>query len=196
MLIQLKIENIALIEIIEINFEKGLNIITGDSGSGKSLILDSLNVLFGGTNIPLKHLIRPGKDFCVIEAVFSSSSQINNWLIKSFRELGLNLQYGNLRNSSIQTNCFGTSLISDLVDQDGFKRIGSAQFRKKGAFLQHGEIQTNPSRDLWLKLFKEEAPPKINLKLTNDEIVQHLRNSFQENKSNINFKNIAIDNKK
>jgi DNA repair protein RecN (Recombination protein N) len=81
MLIQLKIENLALIEIIEINFEKGLNIITGDSGSGKSLILDSLDALFGGTNIPLKHLIRPGKDFCVIEAIFSSSSQINNWLI-------------------------------------------------------------------------------------------------------------------
>ena len=80
MLIQLKLENIALIEIIEINFEKGLNIITGDSGSGKSLILDSLNVLFGGTNIPLKHLIRPGKDNCIIEAKFSSSFQINNWL--------------------------------------------------------------------------------------------------------------------
>ena len=79
MLIKLKIENIALIEIIEINFEKGLNIITGDSGSGKSLILDSLNVLFGGTNIPIKHLIRPGKDNCTIEAVFSSSLQIKNW---------------------------------------------------------------------------------------------------------------------
>ena len=83
MLIQLKIENVALIEIIEINFEKGLNIITGDSGSGKSLILDSLNVLFGGTNIPLKHLIRPGKDNCAIEAKFSSSLQIKNWLIKN-----------------------------------------------------------------------------------------------------------------
>ena len=83
MLIQLKIENIALIEIIEINFEKGLNIITGDSGSGKSLILDSLNVLFGGTNIPLKHLIRPGKDHCAIEAKFSSSFQINDWLISN-----------------------------------------------------------------------------------------------------------------
>ena len=87
MLIQLKIENIALIEIIEINFEKGLNIITGDSGSGKSLIFDSLNALFGGTNIPLKHLIRPGKDFCVIEAIFSSSSQINNWLISNGFEI-------------------------------------------------------------------------------------------------------------
>ena len=83
MLIQLKIENIALIEIIEINFEKGLNIINGDSGSWKSLILDSLNVLFGGTNIPLKHLIRPGKDNCAIEAKFSSSLQINNWLISN-----------------------------------------------------------------------------------------------------------------
>ena len=121
---------------------------------------------------------------------------VNNWLVKSFRELGLNLQYGNLRKSNIKTNCFGTSLISDLVDQDGFKRVGSAQFRKKGAFLQHGEIQTNPSRDLWFKLFKEEAPPKVNLKLTNDEIVQHLRSSFLKDKPNINFKNIAIDNKK
>jgi len=52
MLIHLKIENIALIEIIEINFEKGLNIITGDSGSGKSLILDSLTLDSNFTQIP------------------------------------------------------------------------------------------------------------------------------------------------
>ena len=81
MLIKLKLKNVALIEIIEINFEKGLNIITGDSGSGKSLILDSLNVLFGGTNIPLNHLIRHGKDYCLIEAKFISSDSINAWLI-------------------------------------------------------------------------------------------------------------------
>ena len=124
-----------------------------------------------------------------------SYEMVNNWLIKSFSELGLNLQNGNLRKSSIKTNCFGTSLISDLVDQDGFKRIGSAQYRKKGAFLQHGEIQTNPSKDLWRKLFNEESPPKVNLDLTNDEIIKHLRNSFLENKTNISFKNIAIDNK-
>jgi lipoate-protein ligase A len=105
------------------------------------------------------------------------------------------LQNGDLRKSSIKTNCFGTSLISDLIDQDGFKRIGSAQYRKKGAFLQHGEIQTNPSKDLWFKLFKEEAPPKVNLNLTNDEIVEYLRNSFLVNKSNLMIKNIDIDNK-
>ena len=120
---------------------------------------------------------------------------VNSWLIKSFGELGLKLQYGNLRKSPIKTNCFGTSLISDLIDQDGFKRIGSAQYRKKDGFLLHGEIQTNPSKELWFKLFKEEAPPKVNLDLTNDEIVEHLRNSFLKNKSNIRFKNVVIDNK-
>ena len=83
MLIQLTLKNIALIEIIEINFEKGLNIFTGDSGSGKSLILDSLNVLFGGSNIPLNHLIRPGKEECLIEAKFSNSSQVTNWFSRN-----------------------------------------------------------------------------------------------------------------
>ena len=124
-----------------------------------------------------------------------SYKTVNNWLIRSFKELGLNLQNGNLRKSPITSNCFGSSLISDLVDQEGFKRIGSAQYRKKGAFLQHGEIQTNPSKDLWFKLFQEEAPPKLNLDLTNDEIIKHLSNSFLENNLKINFKYIAIDNK-
>ena len=124
-----------------------------------------------------------------------SYEMVNDWLTKSFRELGLNLKHGTLRKSPIKNNCFGTSLISDLVDQDGFKRIGSAQYRKKGAFLQHGEIQINPSKDLWFKLFKEEAPPRINLNLKNDEIVEHLRNSFLENKSNLRIKNVDIDNK-
>ena len=124
-----------------------------------------------------------------------SYEMVNDWLTKSFRELGLNLKHGTLRKSPIKNNCFGTSLISDLVDQDGFKRIGSAQYRKKGAFLQHGEIQINPSKDLWFKLFKEEAPPRINLNLNNDEIVEHLKNSFLENKSNLRIKNVDIDNK-
>jgi len=76
----LKLQNVALIEIIEINFEKGLNVFTGESGSGKSLILDSLNSLFGGTNIPLNHLIRPGKTECFIQARFDLTPSIRNWL--------------------------------------------------------------------------------------------------------------------
>ncbi len=118
---------------------------------------------------------------------------VNNWLIKSFSEIGLILKSGHLKKTIIKENCFGTSYISDLVDQNGFKRIGSAQFRKKGAFLQHGEIQINPSKDLWSKLFEEEAPPKINLNLTNEEIIRHLKNSFLISKTNIEIKKIGIE---
>ena len=115
---------------------------------------------------------------------------VNNWLIKSFNELGLGLERGHLRKSIIKENCFGSSYISDLVDQYGFKRIGSAQYRKKGAFLQHGEIQLNPPRELWIRLFEEEPPCQIDLNLTNEEIIKYLMNSFIESKSNLKIVNI------
>ncbi|MDC3118293.1 protein ligase [Prochlorococcus sp. AH-716-K03] len=115
---------------------------------------------------------------------------VNNWLIKSFNELGLPLARGHLKKSLIKENCFGSSYVSDLVDQFGFKRIGSAQYRKKGAFLQHGEIQLKPPRELWIKLFGEEPPPSIDLSLTNEKIIKYLRNSFLETKSNLKIENI------
>ncbi len=115
---------------------------------------------------------------------------VNKWLINSFSRLGLNLKKGHLKKSTINQNCFGSSYISDLIDQYGFKRIGSAQYRKKEAFLQHGEIQLNPSRDLWMNLFGEEAPPSVNLSLTNEELINFLKDSFLENKSDLTIKNI------
>ena len=117
---------------------------------------------------------------------------VNNWLIESFNELGLPLARGHLRKSLIRENCFGTSYVSDLVDQYGCKRIGSAQYKKKGAFLQHGEIQLNPPRDLWINLFGEEPPKKVNLSLTNEEIIKYLMNSFLETKSNLKIENIIF----
>ena len=118
---------------------------------------------------------------------------VNNWLIKSFNELGLRLERGHLKKSLIKENCFGTSYVSDLIDQYGFKRIGSAQYRKKGAFLQHGEIQLNPPRDLWIKLFEEEPPKKVGLSLDNEGIIKYLRNSFLKSKSNLSIKNISYE---
>ena len=115
---------------------------------------------------------------------------VNNWLTNSFARLGLNLKKGHLKRSTINQNCFESSSISDLIDQYGYKRIGSAQYRKKKAFLQHGEIQLNPSRDLWLNLFGEEAPPSVNLSLTNEEIINYLKDSFLENKYDLITKNI------
>ena len=104
----------------------------------------------------------------------------------------MSLERGHLRKSLIKENCFGTSYVSDLVDQYGFKRIGSAQYRKKGAFLQHGEIQLNPPRELWIKLFGEEPPKQVDLGLTNEEIIKYLITSFLKTKSNLKIENITL----
>ena len=117
---------------------------------------------------------------------------VNSWLIDSFNKLGLSLERGHLKKSVIKGNCFGTSCISDLVDQDGFKRIGSAQYRKKEAFLQHGEIQLNPPKELWFNLFGEEPPKQVDLSLSHKEIIKYLMNSFLESKANLNIKNISL----
>ena len=119
---------------------------------------------------------------------------VNNWLIKSFNQLGLILKKGHLKKTLLRDHCFGSSYISDLVDQYGFKRIGSAQYRKKESFLQHGEIQLNPKKDLWIKVFGEEPPPQINLNLNNEEIIEYLKNSFLENKSDLKVKTLNYTN--
>ena len=47
MLTSLQIENIAVIEKAEISFNKGLNVLTGETGAGKSIIIDSINAVLG-----------------------------------------------------------------------------------------------------------------------------------------------------
>ncbi|MDU2502928.1 MAG: DNA repair protein RecN [Peptoniphilus harei] len=70
MLLELIIENFAIIENMKIEFEPGLNVLTGETGSGKSIIIDSLGLVLGQR--ANKDIIKKGKDRAFIEAVFSS----------------------------------------------------------------------------------------------------------------------------
>ncbi|MCX8131974.1 MAG: DNA repair protein RecN [Clostridia bacterium] len=71
MLVQLDIHNIALIDNINIELGKGLNVLTGETGAGKSIIIDSINAILGGR--VSKELIRSGKEKATVEAVFHIS---------------------------------------------------------------------------------------------------------------------------
>ena len=72
MLERLSIKNIALIREQTINFKSGFNVLTGETGAGKSLIIDSLSLLLGEKAD--KSLISHGETFATVEAVFSSLS--------------------------------------------------------------------------------------------------------------------------
>lgn len=74
MLSDLHIENIAVIESADIEFSSGLNVLTGETGAGKSIIIDSINAVLG--NRTSKELVRTGADNALVSAVFKTSQHI------------------------------------------------------------------------------------------------------------------------
>lgn len=75
MLLQLNIMNFALIENLSINFEQGFNVLSGETGAGKSILIDAINYVLGEKFN--KNLIRTGEDRTYVEAIFSIDT-INN----------------------------------------------------------------------------------------------------------------------
>ncbi len=73
MLEHLHVKNLALIREAEIDFTEGLNILTGETGAGKSIVIGSVGLALGGK--VAKDLVRPGADFGLAELVFSVTSE-------------------------------------------------------------------------------------------------------------------------
>lgn len=78
MLLNLKINNFALIKESDIMFTKGLNILSGETGAGKSIIFEALSVALGER--ASKSMIKTGTDHSVIEAVFSLTDELKTLL--------------------------------------------------------------------------------------------------------------------
>lgn len=81
MLASLHVKNIALIEEAEINFTKGLNILTGETGAGKSIMIDALSFALGKRMS--KDILRKGADYALCELVFTNVSDRAKEYLKS-----------------------------------------------------------------------------------------------------------------
>ena len=78
MLLCLRIENFALIDQLELEFGAGLNVLTGETGAGKSIILDAIDAALGGK--VSSRVIRTGTSRAMVEASFKSNSTLAAWL--------------------------------------------------------------------------------------------------------------------
>ncbi|MGF1485726.1 MAG: DNA repair protein RecN [Prochloraceae cyanobacterium] len=78
MLLLLRIKNFALIDDLELEFTAGLNVITGETGAGKSIILDAIDIVLGGK--VNARTIRTGTKRASIEATMSADSSLIEWL--------------------------------------------------------------------------------------------------------------------
>lgn len=102
MLSELKIENVAVIEKADLSFENGLNIMTGETGAGKSIVIDSINAVLGERTS--KEIVRHGAQSAKITACFESVSQ-------SVVDV--------LENMEIPTEGDGAVIVSRTITADG-----------------------------------------------------------------------------
>lgn len=86
MLESLHVKNLALIDEQEINFTEGMNILTGETGAGKSILIGSINLALGGK--AGKDYIRTGADYALVELIFS----LNDRQCEKVREMDLPLE--------------------------------------------------------------------------------------------------------
>ena len=81
MLEELTIKNVAVIDKLNVTFDKGLSVLTGETGAGKSIIIDSINMILGDR--ARKELIRGGTEFAQVEAVFGMNDAVREILAQN-----------------------------------------------------------------------------------------------------------------
>ena len=81
MLINLHVKNLAIIDEVEVDFSEGLNVLTGETGAGKSIIIGSINLALGG-KVP-KDIIRKGAESALVELLFSIENDMQKAAIEN-----------------------------------------------------------------------------------------------------------------
>jgi lipoate---protein ligase len=119
--------------------------------------------------------------------------QLCQFLIEGWRNLGVPLSFGGAeRGYSHNSNCFGTATAADLVMENGYKLIGSAQVYREGCVLQHGSIRLRPDCELFEAVFGEKIlPPALPTHLYAMDGMEKIAQSLSQAASeqfNVDFK--------
>ncbi len=106
MLLSLHIENIAVIKSVDFDFSSGFMVLTGETGAGKSIVIDSINLLLGGK--AEKELIRNGESYAMVSGLFGD---LSSYTIEKLSDLG------------IRAGEDGTILVQRTLSVDGKNKI-------------------------------------------------------------------------
>jgi len=165
MLKEIKIQNFAIIENLAVSFESGLNVMTGETGAGKSIIIDALNLLLGDRADT--DSIRTGETTALVEGLFQIS---NEDTLAMVQEIGIETTDGELHikrqiSNSGKNRCF---LNDSQITVSTLSKIGNRLVDLHGQHdhqtLLHPEIhvdlldlfgKSKQNRDAFVKEFEE-----------------------------------------
>src|SRR3989454_2900048 len=94
MLTELRVRDLAVIADVTLPFQPGLNVLTGETGAGKSMVVDALSLLLGER--ASADIVRPGAEKTIVEGAFEFAAAVHRHLLSPFAELGVELEEGRL----------------------------------------------------------------------------------------------------
>ncbi len=168
MLKELKIKNLAIIDNLSVRFDKGLNILSGETGAGKSIIVDALGLALG--NRAQSDLIKSGEKEASVQAYFEPDDY------SSFPDIGIDLSDGLVLRRTISSGGKSRAYINDtmvtlqtlsefgksLVDVHSQHEHQSLVRPEKQRTLldSHGKLQTE--RERWSRFSERHRRLRMN----------------------------------
>jgi len=164
MLLNLHVKNLALIEDVEIFFNEGLNIITGETGAGKSIVIGSINLALGN-KIP-KDIIRNNAEYGLVEVLFRGNDEVKKKLLEYniensddeiiiSRKIMNNRSVAKINGEMVSSNVL-KEVTSLLIDIHGQHEHESLLHKSKHLVLldSYGESKIAPLKTEYQKLYE------------------------------------------
>ncbi|TKJ32072.1 DNA repair protein RecN [bacterium (candidate division B38) B3_B38] len=159
----LKIENIAIIDHLQVNFSLGLNMLTGETGAGKSIIIDALGLILGERSDP--QLIRAGSQKGTVEGIFNieANQQVKDKLAKLHIEHdGKEIHLRRVMTSEGKSRAF---VNNTLISLKNLKEIGENLVAIHGQHT-HQELLHRENHTDYLDYFGNNYPARRRLQST------------------------------
>lgn len=178
----LSIKNLLLIDMIDIEFNNGLCVLTGETGAGKSMILDSLSLISGERN---KSSFRPEKGkISSVTAIIDISSF--KYLKQKLLNLGIDCDDEIIIKRIISDNGKSKSFINDsLISLNILKEISNNLFEIHSQFSEQGLLDSSTHINI-LDEFGDYSDNKVKLKTYWDDLLRS-KDNFEKKKEELNF---------
>lgn len=187
MLEEISIKNFAIIDQLEVNFSNGMTVLTGETGAGKSIIIDAVGLLAGGRGS--QHYIRTGENKAVLQGLFSIKN--SRFTKSALDDLGIDYEDNNLiLQREIYRNGKNICRINGmLVNTSSLKRVGETLVDIYG----QNEHQALMQPEKHINLLDEYAHDEIKQTLNayHDELVKYKKLKGAVNRKHNNEKEWA-----
>ena len=186
MLSYISIKNIVLIDKLELNFKKGFTVLTGETGAGKSIIVDAINLLLG--NRADRRLIKKGQNEASVSALFSvnQNHEVRNILTK----FGLVVENEIIIRRKILSNGRSQSFINDeVISLNIMREVSSYLIEVNGQNDQAGLLDNSNHikiLDIWGNLSKNTQKVLVSYNLYKDKLKSY--NEYKDKVNEFTFK--------